>query len=338
MIKIALFGLGHLGKIHLKCLLQLPQLFEVVGLYDLNTELAQQLAQQHGLQAWSDPLALMQAAQAVDIVTPTPSHYQLAKAALEQGKHLFIEKPLTQTVAQAEELLRLVQAKGLKAQVGHVERFNPALLAVQDMALAPKFIEAHRLSSFQPRGTEVSVVLDLMIHDLDILLSMVEAEVSSVQANGVAILSQQPDIANARIQFSNGAVANLTASRISLKPMRKFRLFQHNAYLSLDFLNKQTEVVELYSQHPGEVEHGQVMELDTAQGKRYLRLDMPEVASNNAIQLELSSFAQSILADQATKVGLEDGLRALALAHRIEHAMQTHLEQFVGEVNLGFKA
>ena len=290
---------------------------ELVGFYEPDAAQAAKVAEEFGLTAWADEQALLEAVEAVDIVTPTRAHFALAKRALEAGKHLFIEKPVTETPEQAYELLALAQAKGLKVQVGHVERFNPALLALGERQLDPKFIEAHRLAWFNPRGTDVSVVLDLMIHDLDIVLKLVPSEVSSIHASGVALLSRHPDIANVRLEFENGAVANITASRVSMKQMRKFRLFQAGAYISLDFLAKQTEIVRLHEQAP--LDSDTVMELEIGGGeKRYLEMEIPEVAPNNAIQTELAFFAQAVLEDKAVKVPLADGLKALELAHRIE--------------------
>lgn len=190
------------------------------------------------IQRFQTPQELFAAVDVVDIVTPTTTHFEMAAQAIRAGKHFFIEKPITRTVEEAEELIKLAQEFKVKAQVGHVERFNPALLALEDMELNPMFIEAHRLAVFNPRGTDVSVILDLMIHDLDIVLSIVKSEVKFISASGVAVASETPDIANARIEFENGCVANLTASRISLKQMRKVRLFQKDAYISLDFLEK----------------------------------------------------------------------------------------------------
>ena len=330
MVKLAVFGLGHLGKIHLRCLDQLRHLFEVVGLYDANLATAQALGQQYQWPVWDNPQALMQAAQAISIVTPTPSHYDLALQALSLGLHVFVEKPITHTLEQAWHLVEYAQTQGCYLQVGHVERFNPAFLAVQNLEVQPKFIEAHRLASFHTRGTEVSVVLDLMIHDLDLILKLVASPVVQIQANGVAVLSQEADIANARLNFANGAVANVTASRISLNPMRKMRLFQDNAYLSLDFLQKQAQVIRLYREEPQNLSSGQVLawDLPNQQGQGYLHLDMPEIAENNAIRDELASFAQSILHGQAPAVSGLEATQALDLAWRIESALQEHWQRF----------
>lgn len=318
MLKIGVLGAGHLGKIHLKCLQLAAEQFELVGFFDPDPATARQVAADFGVQAFPSVEALLAAVEVVDIVTPTTSHFALAELALQQGKHLFIEKPLTQTVAQAEALMALQQAQGVMVQVGHVERFNPALLALEDMPLNPMFIEAHRLAVFNPRGTDVSVVLDLMIHDLDIILSMVAAPVSQVTANGVAVVSDTPDIANARIEFANGCVANLTASRISFKQMRKVRLFQKDAYISLDFLDKNAQIVRLYEAGAANVpavDH--LMELSTPTGNKLIHIDMPTIEPVNAIKLELESFGQSIQRGERPKVSIEDGYQALKLAYDI---------------------
>ncbi len=236
-IKIGLFGLGHLGRIHLKCILE-SDMLELVGAYDPNPEAHELAKAKYEYEAFSSEQELIDACDIADIVVPTVYHFDLAAKALKSQKHIFVEKPLTQTVEEAKELLKLCRENNCKAQVGHVERFNPAFLALQEMQFKPAFIEGHRLAFFNPRGTDVSVVYDLMIHDLDMILSLVDSEVERVDANGVCVVSKQADICNARILFKNGCVANLTASRISLKNMRKLRLFQEDAYISMDFLDK----------------------------------------------------------------------------------------------------
>jgi predicted dehydrogenase len=315
MLKIGVFGVGHLGRIHLKCLLGLPQMYELVGFYDTNIEAGRKISQETGVPFFENRELLLQAADIIDIVTPTTTHFELAQECMRAGKHIFVEKPITQTVSQGLELCRLADEMGVQAQVGHVERFNPAFLALDGYKLDPKFIEVHRLAMFNPRGTDVSVVEDLMIHDLDIMLALVDSPVYKVSANGVAIVSKHADIANARIEFDNGAVANITASRISLKQMRKFRLFQPDAYISMDFLNKQTELVRLHDQIPTNAVN--FTELDTAIGRKYLEISMPQTEATNAIQMELELFGRAILQNTPPKVPLQAGLAALELAHWI---------------------
>lgn len=317
-LKIGLYGTGHLGKIHLKCILATEQ-WELVGFYDPDDKNAAAAIEQYGVRRFDTPAALLHAVDAVDIVTPTPSHYALAAQAIRAGKHVFVEKPVTHTVAEGRRLLKLAEQHGVTVQVGHVERFNPAVLALRDVPLRPMFIESHRLAAFQPRGTEVAVILDLMIHDLDLVLHLVQSPVRRLSASGVAVLSQTPDIANVRLEFANGCVANLTASRISLKQMRKMRIFQPDAYISLDFLDKNAQIVRLYDrQAPNLPPQEQLMEFETpASGKKWLHLQMPETAPVNAIQRELETFAESILNGTPPPVSLQDGFAALELAHRI---------------------
>ncbi len=318
MLKIGVLGAGHLGKIHLKCLQLTEGIYELVGFYDADAENAVQVSKDFGITLFDSVDALIDAVDVVDIVTPTPTHFALAAQVIRKGKHVFIEKPLTHTVAEARELLKLKEEYGVKVQVGHVERFNPALLSIADMELNPMFIEGHRLATFNPRGTDVSVVLDLMIHDLDIVLNLVNSEVVNVKASGVSVVSETPDISNARIEFANGCVANLTASRLSLKQMRKVRFFQSDAYVSLDFLEKQAQVVRLYDEKDvAEAKKAMLMELPTAKGKKFLDVSMPDIEPVNAIKLELETFAESILKNTEPRVSIEDGYQALELAHQI---------------------
>lgn len=323
MLKIGVLGAGHLGKIHIKCIQLAEEHLELVGFYDTDSGNAQKVSADLGVIAFDDLDQLIDAVDVIDIVTPTTTHYQLAKRAIVRGKHLFIEKPITHTVEEAEALLRLSEEHQVKIQVGHVERFNPALLALNPDHLSPKFIEAHRLAIFNPRGTDVSVVLDLMIHDIDIILSMIDSEVSQIHANGVAVVSPTPDIANARIEFKNGAVANITTSRISMKQMRKVRLFQRDAYISLDFLEKQAQVIRMFDKEDEEVKQlDNLMELQTADSTKYIHIDMPPIEPINAIKMELESFAQSIEQNKRPRVSIEDGYKALKVAYAIIHEIE----------------
>ena len=317
MLKIGVLGVGHLGKIHVKCIQQTDCL-ELVGFYDPNDKNAAQVIESQGVKRFDDVEALIQAVDVIDIVTPTLTHFDLALQAIQQGKHVFIEKPLTNTIEEAEQLLEACAIHQVKVQVGHVERFNPAFLALEDIKLDPMFIEAHRLAVFNPRGTDVSVILDLMIHDLDIVLSLVDSEVKNVYANGVSVVSDTPDIANVRLEFENGCVANLTASRISMKQMRKVRLFQQDAYISLDFLEKNTQVIRLYDEgSPQLPKDVPLMDLETNHGKKHIHIHMPKTEPVNAIQMELETFAESILQNKPTRVSIEDGYHALKMAYRI---------------------
>ena len=313
-LKIGVFGAGHLGKIHLRCIQQASERFELVGFYDADAQNAEKVAQTFHIRAFDSVDSLIELVDIVDVVTPTIHHFSIAKAAILRGRHVFIEKPLTHTVAEAKELLSLTHEKGVKVQVGHVERFNPAFLSLGDIVIEPMFVEAHRLASFNPRGTDVSVILDLMIHDIDLVLHLVKSEVKEIHASGVAVISASPDIANARIEFENGCVANLTASRMSLKQMRKVRFFQRDAYLSLDFLEKNAQIIRLVDEN---TEGGDLMAIETARGKKWIDITMPEPLAINAIQLELETFADSINNNTAPKVTIEDGFRALKVAHQI---------------------
>lgn len=315
--KIGLLGAGHLGKIHLKCILA-TDCWQLEGFYDPDEKNAQQVIAQYQLKRFDSYEALLASVDAVDIVTPTVSHFELAAQAIQAGKHVFIEKPVTETVEEGRQLLELAAQYGVKVQVGHVERFNPAISALKGMELNPMFIESHRLAAFQPRGTDVSVILDLMIHDLDLILHLTQSPVAEVSASGVAVLSNTVDIANARVAFENGCVANLTASRISLKQMRKMRLFQQDHYISLDFFDKNAQIVRLYDQDATNLPpQDELMEFETATGKKWLQMQMPESAPVNAIQMELETFHQSIVEDTVPIVSLQDGFNALQLAHRI---------------------
>jgi predicted dehydrogenase len=319
-LTIGVLGAGHLGKIHIKCILE-SDAFELVGFYDANAETATQVAQSFNIKSFDSIDDLLAACTVVDIVTPTIFHYALAAKAAKMGKHIFIEKPLTHTLKEAQSLLKIVEKTGVKVQVGHVERFNPAFLALGEMSLAPMFVEAHRLAQFNPRGTDVSVVLDLMIHDIDLILHCVKSEVKNIHASGVSVVSETPDIANARIEFKNGCVANITASRLSLKQMRKVRFFQPDAYISLDFLEKNAQIIRLYDENSRPTEGGNFFELPTPKGTKYIDVNMPESQQVNAIKMELEAFATSILNDTPIKVTIEDGFKALKVAHRIIKAI-----------------
>lgn len=313
-MRYGVFGVGHLGKIHVKCILESPEL-ELGGFYDPDGATAAKVAEQFGATAFDSPESLIANCDIVDIVTPTVTHFALAEKALRAGRHVFLEKPVTHTVEEAETLVRLKNQLGLQIQVGHVERFNPAFLAMGSQDLDPMFIEGHRLATFNPRGTDVSVVLDLMIHDLDIVLNLVPAPIKSIAANGVAVVSDSPDICNARITFENGCVANLTASRISLKQMRKMRIFQRDAYISIDFLERKSSVLRLYHEQPPS--DFPAMELETPKGNKWISMETPEMEPVNAIKLELETFARAIREGKPSPVPIEDGMKALQAAYQI---------------------
>lgn len=320
MLKVGVFGVGHLGKFHLNNWKEIKDV-ELVGFYDPNDVAAQEVTEKYQLARFLDAERLIEAVDMVDIVAPTTFHFDLCKMAIRKGKHVFVEKPLANTMEEARELVKLVRESNIKLQVGHVERFNPAYLGIQHMQLQPMFIEVHRLAQFNPRGTEVSVILDLMIHDIDIILSIVKSEVKMISASGVAVMTDTPDIANVRIEFNNGCVANLTSSRISMKKMRKMRLFQKDAYIGVDFLNKKSEVIKLKT--PQDVDAFS-FDLDTPHGKKTIAIVNPQVPEVNAIKKELEAFRDSIINNTPTRVSEVDGYRAMDVAHQILHKIKNN--------------
>ncbi|MBL0126327.1 MAG: Gfo/Idh/MocA family oxidoreductase [Flavobacteriales bacterium] len=315
-IRIGVLGAGHLGRIHVQQLLEVPA-FELVGFHDPHPEKCEALHKEFGATVFPNAEDLLAQVDVVDIVTPTLSHFKLAKAALERGSHVFIEKPVTNTVEEARELVALAKKVERVVQVGHVERFNPAFQAALPYFKDPMFIESHRLAQFNPRGTDVSVVLDLMIHDIDIIQSVVQSPVAQVSASGVAVVSDTPDIANARIEFANGCVANLTASRISLKNMRKCRFFQRDAYISVDMLTKETEVVRMRTVHGEPDPFAVTIDLGEGKGSREIAFEKPEIPKTNAIREELTAFAKAIQDGSTPVVTIEQASAALETAHQV---------------------
>ena len=316
-LKIGVLGAGHLGKIHLNCISQLSNIYELVGFFDPDTTVAKTVHENLGYKRFKTIEELVQNVDVVDIVTPTLSHFECAQIAIKHNKHIFVEKPITNTIAEAEELIGQVENSNIKAQVGHVERFNPAYLASQKFIKNPMFIESHRLAEFNPRGTDVSVVMDLMIHDIDIVLNMVQSPIKAISASGVGVVSETADICNARLEFENGCVANLTASRISLKNMRKSRFFQKDAYISIDFLTKTSEIVKMTTLDTEPDPFDIVFNLGEGKPKKKIEIFKPEVGESNAIKEELDTFAQSIENETVPIVPIEDGEYALSVALQI---------------------
>jgi len=323
MLKIGELGVGHLGKIHVKCIRMIDE-FDLVGFYDPDKENAKLASEEFGLKSFESIDALIEAVDVVDIVTPTVSHFECASEAIRKSKHVFIEKPIVTAPEEALELIELASEADVKVQVGHVERFNPAFSAVKDFIDKPMFIETHRLAQFNPRGTDVPVVLDLMIHDIDIVLSVVKSNIRKVHASGVKVVSDTPDIANARLEFDNGAVANLTASRISLKNMRKTRIFQKNAYITIDFLEKVSEVVRMdeIDEVPDDP-FALILDLGNDKKKRRIYFEKPEIHPVNAIKEELDSFKNSIVNNTIPLVNIEDGYQALRVAQMVIDKIQS---------------
>lgn len=313
MLKIGVFGVGHLGKFHLNNWKEIEGT-KVVGFYDPNNAAAKEVTEKYQLKRYNDPEKLLDLCDAIDVVAPTNFHFEHCERAIRKGKHVFVEKPLASTIEEGRLLVNMAKEANIKMQVGHVERFNPAYLAVKDMKLNPMFIEVHRLAQFNPRGTEVSVILDLMIHDIDIILSMVKSDVKSIHANGVAVMTDTADIANVRMEFNNGCVANLTSSRISMKKMRKIRLFQKDSYIGIDFLDKKTEIIKL--KEPEDM-NAFTFDIDTPQGTKTITVESPSIPPANAIKLELEAFVDSITSNKPTVVSELDGFLAMEVAHQI---------------------
>ncbi|MFT6828093.1 MAG: putative dehydrogenase [Roseivirga sp.] len=326
MLKIGVLGAGHLGKIHIKCIKDIPE-YELIGFYDASAENAKIVSVELGIKAFPSIEALLNEVDVIDIVTPTLSHYDCAEQALSAGKHVFIEKPITNTVAEAEKLIVLSKAKKLKVQVGHVERFNPAYIAAKQYLKQPMFIETHRLAQFNPRGLDVPVVLDLMIHDIDVILHAVGSPVKHISASGVAVVSDTPDIANVRLEFENGCVANLTTSRIAVKNMRKSRFFQKDAYVSVDFLEKKSEIVRMQEATGDEGPFSMVLDLGEGKGKKEIIFENPKVHPTNAIREELYSFNQAITNNTEPIVTIEDGYKALKVAQEILDIIEVNLKR-----------
>jgi predicted dehydrogenase len=315
MLKVGVFGVGHLGKFHLNNWKEIPGV-ELIGFYDPDDTNANEVTEKYKLKRFEKADDLLDQIDAADIVAPTDHHFILCETAIKKGKHVFVEKPLAQTMDEAHALVKLVKESNVKLQVGHVERFNPAFLAVKDLKLNPMFIEVHRLAQFNPRGTEVSVILDLMIHDIDIILSIVKSDVKTISASGVGVMTETPDIANVRIEFDNGCVANLTSSRISMKKMRKIRIFQKDAYIGIDFLNKKSEIIKLKDE---EIDNANVFtfDIETLNGKKSIAISNPQIPEVNAIKKELEEFKNAIVNNTRTIVSELDGLMAMDVAHKI---------------------
>jgi predicted dehydrogenase len=319
---IGVLGAGHLGKIHIQCI-QASDRFDLVGFYDPDATISDEVEQRFGIRRFDSAEALMNACQIVDIVTPTVSHYENAAIAIRNNRHVFIEKPLTTTLYEARKLIELAREANVKVQVGHVERFNPAFIAAQPYFSNVMFIEAHRLAQFNPRGTDVPVILDLMIHDIDIVLHVVKSRVKKISASGVSVVSDSPDIANARIEFTNGSVANLTASRISLKNMRKSRFFQKEGYIAVDFLNKETQMIKMKDAEPDPDPFAIILELGKGKKQKQIWIEKPSIQPINAIQTELETFYDSIINNTEPMVTIMDGYASLELAYQIMEKIES---------------
>jgi predicted dehydrogenase len=316
-LKIGVIGTGHLGKLHTRMFKTINNC-ELIGIYDSNTSLVKLVSEEFAVPVTESVENLLENVNAVSIAATTSAHFEIAKKCFENNVHVFIEKPITATIKEAEELVELAEKKKLNLQVGHIERFNPALVSMEKYISNPMFIQTDRLAQFNPRGTDVAVVLDLMIHDIDIILSLVNSDVANVQANGVAVVSNHLDIANARLQFENGAVANVTASRISQKKMRKMRIFQRDSYVALDFV---TGIAEAYRLLPTDADVDPKLfsfgEIGIGEKKKKLVYEQPAQKELNALQYELQLFVDSVLCKTKPLVSGVDGLRALKVAEII---------------------
>lgn len=325
MLKIGIFGVGHLGKIHVQQWQEIPGT-TIVGFYDPDDNNASEAIKLYGIKRYDNPDTLISESDAIDIVTITTSHFEMAKVCLRHSKHIFVEKPMTHTLEEARKLVTMVAEANVKCQIGHVERYNPAFTALRNQALDPMFIETHRLAQFNPRGTDVAVILDLMIHDIDIILHLVKSSVKRISASGVAVISDTPDIANARIEFDNGCVANVTASRISLKKMRKMRLFQKDAYIGVDFLDKKTEIIRLKPEDEPKAAMDFPIDLGNGVSKN-ISVQLPTVKNTNSIREELADFVLSILENNPVTVSVYDGLKAMEVAYSILEKVSLTLDK-----------
>lgn len=325
-LSIGVIGVGHLGKLHTKMFKQIENC-QLIGIFDANPEQAKVVSQEFGVPSFNSIDELLSKVKAVSIAAVTSAHYEIAKNCLQKNVHVFVEKPITTTIEQAEELVEIANNNNLKLQVGHIERFNPGLISLESYISEPRFIQTDRLSQFNPRGTDVAVVLDLMIHDIDIILSLIKSNIKQIDANGVAVVSDHIDIANARIQFENGAVANVTASRISQKKMRKMRIFQKDHYISLDFVTGVSEVYRLQpveqSALPNAISFG---EIGVGDKKKRLVYEQPEFKEINALNYELQLFVDSVLYNKKVVVSGEDGLKALKVAETIINKIEESRE------------
>ena len=326
-LKVGVIGVGHLGKLHASLYKEISNA-EVVGIYDVNEEKVTKIGEELGLSVAKNLEELLEKADAVNIVTPTPDHFQTAKKAFDHNCHIFVEKPITENIDQANQLIQIAKEKNKVLQVGHIERFNPALLALEDVKLNPIFIESHRLASFNPRGTDVAVILDLMIHDLDLILYLVKSKPLKIDASGVGVISQHVDIANARIQFENGCVANVTASRISAKKMRKMRVFQKDAYISLDFTEGFSEIYYIPANDQIAFKDGTLAfslgEINTGNSKKEIKYNRLQRKEINPLKCELQAFVDSINTNTNPEVTGEDGLEALKLAKAVLQKIEEH--------------
>jgi len=324
MLKVGVFGAGQLAKIHIQHWKEIPGV-TLIGFYEPDNVNAEQKAEEYGLKRYSDADELMNAAEVIDLCTASQDHVRIAEKSILNQKHVFIEQPLARSLDEAAELVKLVNEANIKCQVGHAERYNPAFCALNGKVLQPMFIEAHRLAQFSPAATNISVIMDMMIHDIDIVLHLVKSPARRISASGVAIINETADIVSARIEFDNGCVANLTASRVSMKSMQKMRLFQRDAYIGINFLDKKTEIISL--KDPGDAIGNSDFALEMANGDRKIvSVDAPNIKMQDAVRQQLEGFTDAILNDKPVQVSVYDGYQAMDVAEQVLKKMSLHNE------------
>jgi len=324
-IKTAVIGVGHLGGFHVRQLKELPEA-NLVGIFDTDAERLAAVSAEQGVSAFNSFEEAVSAAEAVSVVVPTARHFEVASRALDAGCHVFIEKPITSTLEEADKLLRLAEKCERLVQVGHIERLNPALTVLDKYDLQPRFIEGHRLASFTDRGTDVPVILDLMIHDIDVVLHLIRSPIRDIHANGVQVITDSADIATARLEFENGAVANLTASRISQRQMRKLRIFQASMYIGIDFLQRITEVYRLSDSDPKNDEGLVTLPFEHAGRRRLITYEKPATEKYDALYLELRNFIRSVAGVEKPAVDGYDARAALDVAIQVQAAVDSSSE------------
>ncbi len=325
-LKVGIIGVGHLGRLHVQNYKLIPDA-AIIGVYDIDGTHARQVADEFQVKAFDNLELLLKQIDVASIVVSTTNHFEITRACLHHGIDCLVEKPITSTLAEADQLIQISKQSGRILQVGHIERFNPAIVALNGFELKPMFIESHRLASFNPRGTDVAVVLDLMIHDIDIILNLVKSPVTKIDASGVAVVTDEVDIANARLGFANGCVANITASRISQKKMRKMRLFQRNAYIGIDFLQKFSEIYQLIDTDNGNIQPNIIPiefgQLDQNGKVKKITYERRQIEEANALKMELESFLNSVKAGTRPVVSGEEGREALRVAIEITEMIKS---------------
>ena len=317
-IKTGVVGVGHLGQYHTKHYTKIKSA-ELVGVYDINEAQAKKIAKQFKTKAFSTLDEMLNLVDGVSIVTPTKEHAKIAEKCISQGKHVFIEKPITKTTKEADKIIALAKKTKVILQVGHIERFNPALTPLKDLILKPKYIEVQRLAPYMIRGTDIPVVLDLMIHDIDLVLSFINSPVKKIDASGLSIMTNSVDIANARIHFENGSVANITSSRVAKDKVRKIKIFQRNLYITIDFLIGLTEIYRVMDKEKRGTSAIITAPIESKGRPRHIVYEKPKIKKQDALQMELINFIEAIQDKSETIVDGVAGREALKVALQIQH-------------------